>query len=105
MGNGRSKSVELFDYDENQWIYLSDIPVVKARHGCCWYNDHIVIAGGDAKSQSKLCYLYSVRRGEWTELPSLNAQRDRPIVKSYEDKSCIVIFGNGLTVQSFEILD
>ena len=103
--NGRVKSVELFDYEENKWSYLNDIPVAKARHGCCWYNDHIVIAGGDGKSSSKQCYLYSVRRGEWTELPCLNEQRDRPIVKSYEDKSCIIVFGDGLQVQSFEILD
>ena len=103
--NGRSNTVELFDYQNNQWIYLQDLPISKARHGCCWYNDNIIIAGGDSKSDSQRCFMFDIIESKWTELPQLNEGHDRPIVKSYHEKSCVVVFGDGLQLNNFEILD
>ena len=104
--NGRSKTVELFDYNNNQWIYLNDLPINKARHGCCWYNDQIIIAGGDIKSESEKCFIFDLQQSQWRELPKLNQVHDRPIIKSYDDKSCVVIYGNdSYKLSSFEILD
>ena len=103
--NGRSKTIELFDYDNNQWIYLQDMPIPKARHGCCWYNDNIIIAGGDSKSESKRCFIFDIVESKWIELPELNEIHDRAIVKSFPQKSCVAIFGNAGQLHNFEILD
>ena len=103
--NGRSKTVELFDFDEKKCIYLKDLPTAKSRHAAVWYNEHVIIAGGDAKSKSKECFLYDLQSSEWNVLPSLNEEHDRPIIKAYEDKSCVIVFGHGLQLKSFEILD
>ena len=56
---GRLKSVEIYNQNANAWKNLSDLPIVKARHGCCHFNNCIYVVGGDPKSESKVksfCY-------------------------------------------------
>ena len=86
-------------------LVLSGIPIAKSKHGCCLYHNSIIVAGGDAKSESRRCFIFDLHSGEWTELPSLVREHHRPVVLSYQQRSCVVVVGHALKADTIELLD
>ncbi len=51
------------------------------------------------------CFIMDLVKDRWDSIPSTNLGHERPIVKSYEDKECVVVFGNKMGMDYFEIFD
>jgi len=103
--NGRLSTVEMYDYGINKWMYLEDMPIVKSRHSVVSYDGRVIVAGGDKKSESQKCFLFDMQQNSWHLMPMLNQKRDRPVLKVFEDKSCVIAAGHGLELKSFEVFD
>ena len=102
---GRMKSVEMYDYVDNEWTSLESMPIKKAKHAAAWYGDSAIIVGGDLKSAPQKCFQMDLRRNQWFKLPDLNQKRSRPVLQANMDKSCIIVAGNSHDLKSFEVLD
>lgn len=103
--NGRLGTVEMYDYGTNKWMYLENMPISKSRHSVVSYDGQVIVAGGDKKSESQKCFLFDLPQNSWHLMPMLNQKRDRPVLKAYEDKSCVIAAGHGLELKSFEVFD
>jgi len=70
IGSSYIDSVEMFDFDRNEWSVKEPLSESLGYMGCDCYNRHIILTGGYRSVSSDKVYLYDMDTDSWQLSPT-----------------------------------